>query len=736
MAITAERSDKAIKLDNGILLVQYDLADDVFSVSNTNRCFLKSGHFEKGTAAEARIVHIDDALGVGKAMEVEYPSGRTYTLALYEGSPFIYVRAVITGVEPVTMDELTPFSAVVDLGVSASELRVLGCDGLDSADNSRESYIFLAVADPKTRAGVVHGWLTDHRGSGIAISQEKDGLIEIAGRVEYGKLRVKAGETIEGEILAVGFFDDAMNGLEAYADAIAKANDINLPEPLSGYCTWYHAHALDAERMAELAEFCGENLQQYGLDFLQIDDGWQISRRDFTTYNTDGPYPDGMKKTADDITSQGLQAGLWLTPFGWDSKRPELPQEWFVKREEDNSVYAVHWGGDCLDMTHPEARALLREVVERLTKEWGYKYLKLDALWTGLAVKILYPEPAYRDDGLGDAVFHDPDKTNVEAYRDGLKLVRDAAGEDVFLLGCTISQNMRTFGASFGLIDAMRVGRDIGAGWGNILPCAQISSHMYFLNGKVWHNDPDCLMLRDPLTLDQARAWGSWIAISGQLNVVSEWLPGLPPEKLDVVKRTMPSHGRCGRPIDLFESATPRIWHLSVGDGAERRDLLGLFNWDTENEAQISVDLEQLDLSIDDQYVGFNFWEDELMPPLTQQIQANLRPGSCRIIAIRRLLDHPQIVSTSRHVTQGIVDVIQEKWDEQENMLCGKSRVVGCDDYELRIFAPESWKAVSAEVHESGITVEMEQLNLEVRVMIKSTANSEVSWSVIFKRKQ
>ena len=724
--ITIEEDGRAIKLDNDILFVQYDLTEDVFSVRSGDKWFLKGGQFEKDSALDTRIIEIKDDLGTARAVQAEYSSGCVYTIALYEGSPFIWVRVTITKTEQTTIDRITPFAATIDLDVPAESLRVLGCDGLDSASKPRTSYMFHAIADPETRSGAVYGWLTDNRGSGIVSSGEKDGLIHVDGFVEYGKLKIRPGETAVGETLVVGFFDDTLNGLEAYADAIAKANNITLPEAISGYCTWYHSRALDEERMAELADFCGENLRQYGLEFLQIDDGWQISRRDFTTHNPEGPYPGGMRPTAEAIKSQGLKAGLWLTPFGWDSERPGFPDEWFVKREEDGAVYDVHWGGDCLDMTHPEARALLREVAERVTKEWGYKYLKLDALWTGIAVKILYPEPTYRDDGLGDAVFHNPEKTNVEAYRDGLKLVREAAGGDVFLLGCTISQNMRSFGGSFGLVDAIRVGRDIGAKWESILPCAQIGSHLYFLNGKVWYNDPDCLMLRDPLTLDQARAWGSWIAISGQLNVVSEWLPGLPPEKLDVVKRTMPNHGRSGRPIDLFQSPVPGIWYLPDAN------VMGMFNWDAENEAQITVELADIGLSPDEQYVGFDFWENEFVPPFTGQIRSSLRPGSCRIIAVRRLHGYPQLVSTSRHVTQGLVDVVEEKWDNEKNTLMGKSRVVGGDDYELRIFAPDKWQAVSASA--SALTIDVEQSGPEVRATVKSETDGEISWRLVFKQ--
>lgn len=39
------------------------------------------------------------------------------------------------------------------------------------------------------------------------------------------------------------------------------------------------------------------------------------------------------------------------------------------------------------------------------------------------------------------------------------------SGEEVFILGCNVSQNMRTLGASFGLVDAMRIGPDNGPSW-------------------------------------------------------------------------------------------------------------------------------------------------------------------------------------------------------------------------------------------------------------------------------
>ena len=81
-------------------------------------------------------------------------------------------------------------------------------------------------------------------------------------------------------------------------------------------------------------------------------------------------------------------------------------------------------------------------LVRRVAADWGYTYFKMDGFHAATATKQTYPNMGYTEDNFGDAVFHNPDKTNIEAYRDGIKLIRRAAGKGVFLLACCIPQNM------------------------------------------------------------------------------------------------------------------------------------------------------------------------------------------------------------------------------------------------------------------------------------------------------
>jgi len=737
-------------LDNGTLVVRYDARTGTLTARRGERVFITEGRLvERGEAdaAETRIGDVRDALGTGKAIEVTWPDGRGRRLALYESMPLVCFTASLHNAknEPVTIKQMTPLVARVDLGLPVSDLKGFGPEGPYQL-GEKTQFCFAAAVDPKTRAGVVCGWLSHYRASGVVATRVDGSLLTFEGQSQYGRLLVPPGATAQGETLAIGYFDDALEGLETYADGCARAHEVKLPDKVpSGYCTWYHARASDQEKTAELAEFAGRELKPFGFDFVQIDDGWQIGSRDFTAHHPAGRYSDGMKPTCEKITGNGLIAGIWLIPFGWNPKCAALADhaDWFVKRP-DGSIYSVRWAGSCLDMTHPEARKFLREVVARITRDWGYKYIKIDGLWSGMAVKILYPSPAYREDELGTAVLHDPGKTQVEAYRSGLQLVREAAGDDVFILGCNIAQNARTLGGSFGLVDGMRIGHDIGARWGSIRGCAVPTSHFYFFHNKVWFNDPDCLMLRDPLTLDQARAWGSLLAISGQMNVVSEWLPGLPADKLDVIKRTMPNHGGLGRPIDLFENNLPTIWHYQGRLGSERMDVVGLFNWDESRPARLEVDLARLGLpsQTGDRYVGFDYWENEFVAPFSGKRSFELRPSSCRVIAIGRLQPHPQLVGTSRHVTQGAIDVQEIRWDPDNNALRGRSNVVGNDPYELRIVAPrvggERFTAVdirlTAEDGEAGVSAKLKQDGPQVRVTIQSPKCRPVGWTITFQR--
>ena len=750
IGLMATHSAQAMRIENDYLTLDLD-AD---SLSFTTRAkpsgvtVITRGTL-RGDRGQARQHAVNDTLwGHGQAIEIVYDSGDVDQLALFEGMPFVVwtSRLTNTGGDAKTINRITPVTMTLDLGKSADDLRTLGTAGLTKVDGKANtgSYSFLAVADPATRAGLVAGWVSHDRGSGVLFSDVEDGKAAVRARCDYGKLRLGADQTVKSETLVFGYFDDARLGLEAYADAVAKYYRIALPPQPTVYCTWYHAGASNERDILKNAAFAEKHLAPYGFSVVQIDDKWQDGakiegpRKDFTKHRSDGPYSAGMAPTATELKRLGMVPGIWFMPFAgtWDDPYFADKQDMFAKK--DGKPYVVHWGGTCFDLTNPRTRAYVYNMARRIAQDWGYAYFKLDGLWTGMATGMCYVNEGYKEDDLGSTELHDPNMTHVQAYRDGLKLVREAAGPDVFILGCNVAQNMRVLGASFGLVDAMRIGPDNGRNWSSICRGPFSGSSTYFLHGRVWYNDPDPIYVRDSVPVEHARALTSWVTLTGQLNASSIQFESLSPERLHLLQRTMPAHGLKPRPVDLFEQRIPRVWLLTDDDGTTRRDVIGLFNWDEKESITIDRSVQEIGLPAAKAYVGFDYWADEFVEPFSDKLEATLPAASCRILAVRPLASHPQVIGTSRHITQGVTDLIAERWDADTKRLTGTSDVVGGDPYEIRIAAMGemgSWRARPTIFGVSdGVTIKLvEQDGWKTRVRIDAPQSCRVIWTVEFK---
>jgi hypothetical protein len=439
---------------------------------------------------------------------------------------------------------------------------------------------------------------------------------------------------------------------------------------------------------------------------------------------------------------------------------------WFTKRST-GEPFDIAWYGTPFDLTHPEVKAYLANLA-KMVSSWGVEYLKLDALFTGLAVDTVEVNDGYKDDHFGNnAPLHDPTKTNLDAYRDGLRLLRQAAAPGVFFAGCAAGQNMRCLGGSIGLVDSMRIGPDNAAKWSdyrkeiannqrNSMVTGPVrGSRLYFLHGRTWWNDPDPCYVRTNIPLGEARLLASWMSLSGQFILNSDWLPNLPPERLDILKRTMASHSAVARPVDYFDAILPSIWLLTSGNPdprvnekavdpalPPRRDVLGLFNWD-DHARTITCTASKAGLNPGQLYYAFDFWDNSPLPSFRNEFRYDVPGRSCRVVAVRAVQRHPVVVSTSRHITQGIIDVHGERWNAMSRELTGVSHVVGGDAYELRIATrsnEQSWNLTSAFVSDedraAGVTIVARSAVAGehgwIRVIITSERDRDVRWMARF----
>ena len=741
-----------VAMENELLAVCVDPGAGGATITSKRfaKPFVVSARFARKTRAAQSGTITDPIWGAGSEIAVAHTDGSRTTLRLFADQPFVHVHRAVHNAsqKPIAYPSLD----VLDMNVLLGEQSLVshGTGGLVEPEKSPGSYSFHTYVNGETRNGLVTAWLTHERGVGILFPGPADPKASsptypLKARIDFGRFQVNPGETRDTDTLLLGFFADARLGLEAYAQAVARQYAIALRPRPNVYCTWYHAGASSEERIAKNTKFAAEQLRPYGLNVIQIDDKWQAilpkRYKHHGKIQTTGPikvfvdaqanYPHGMAHTARNITAHGMTAGIWFMPFAGNFRNPYFDREIFARNADGTPFHDERWSGTCLDMSNPKTQAFLHQRVKRIY-DWGYRYFKIDGMHTGMPSKNIYVHTGYRDQHFGAALLHDPHVTHIQAYRKGLEIMR-AAAPDVFVLGCNVSQNMMCMGPAFGLIDGMRIGPDNGGAgrgdWRAVTVGAWHGTNLYFLNRRIWYNDPDPVYVRPSNPIESARWMCSWLAVAGGMHTSSEQYGDLPPERLDLLKRCLPGHDCAARPVDLFETNQPRIWLVQD----KRLAVIGLFNWSSTSAQEILYDMEKLGLSPSVTYACFDYWTNRFVDPIQGTLKQTLPAGTCRVLAVRPQADHPQLLSTSRHTTQGLIDVESEEWDHAGSTLSGKSQVVGGDPYELRIALPPagSWKAARTSCDHGRIRIS-EQTDRDVRVVIDAADSGHISWRVVF----
>src|SRR5439155_4389282 len=245
---------------------------------------------------------------------------------------------------------------------------------------------------------------------------------------------------------------------------------------------------------------------------------------------------------------------------------------WLVKSSENAPVLVdtrAPWGGRifALDGAHPDVQQWLYDLARRVVREWGYDYLKVDFLEWATA---------------GGEALHYGGLTKAEAYRRGLSALRGGLGAEGFLLGCGAPLQHAA-----GLVDGMRIGEDVYASWAGIQQPARAAALRSFYHRTIWLNDPDCLVVRSPLTIDEARVWASVVAASGGMTIFSDNLPKLSADRVELLQKTIPVAPIAGRPVGVGVESNDVAPALMVGDSVVR--LPGPWRFRTGDDARYAA---------------------------------------------------------------------------------------------------------------------------------------------------
>ena len=261
---------------------------------------------------------------------------------------------------------------------------------------STEKYLPMAVVE-NTKLGIAWFWQVEHNGSWY---WEVSNLAERGIRASdvYAYLggpdqlhsqawkNLEPGKSYRTVPVAIGCvrggFQEAVQSLTRYREQVCMrkrpAQHITCPVIFNDYmnCLWGDP---TEEKELPLIDAAAEA----GCEYFVIDAGWYAERNEdwSSTVGAWQPsktrFPRGLRFLLDRIHEKGMVPGLWLEPevAGKRSVLAQKPDSWFFMRHGRRVVKNSRL---LLDFRNPEVRSYLDSVVQRLVKEYGVGYIKMD----------------------------------------------------------------------------------------------------------------------------------------------------------------------------------------------------------------------------------------------------------------------------------------------------------------------------------------------------------------------
>jgi hypothetical protein len=576
---------------------------------------------------------------------------------------------------------------------------------------------YLGLKHAASGRSLLLGSLTNNKGLGRFFLDGQGETLQTAAWHDYEAIVMPPGAHVTGEPVLVHFGRCGTDSLDRFGTLVAAAHGIDLPRQ----------HPLDPDDPARVGLFNTWN--SYGAGVIR---GFHY-RHDAAKYEKPFMDPQWTNANWQKIRQLGLDAfGYGGPPRNLTAPAPAplarrygQPDFWGKDLRQIAQEHPEFYVDGRIDFSHPGVLDLERGRVARAFQDPGklvtYAW-DFTNFWSRLPGQ------------------HDPFRTSAETYRAAMGVWREQALRHP--AGAYGLLWMNVVGLNYDRCDVIHIGHDsdqayYGRGCTVTEGLVRQISGRWFYNGRVWWNSADSFHVYAGgiYSRPQAKVHASFCAMAGNLIHLAEPLSDqdTPDDRLEIIRRVAPTTAEVAQAVDVFEHLPARLWNMPVRRPFAVWNIVGLFNFDEDQRATPvtqEVRMADLGLSPEREYLVYEFWSQSLVGVVRGSFTRTLQAPDCEIYAIVEKADHPQLVSTSRHVRQMAYDVRDVKWDAESCTLRGVSRVVRGDRYQLRIHVPAGFALASADVPgQAATTRESSPLAL---VEFTSPESRDVSWAVRF----
>ena len=469
---------------------------------------------------------------------------------------------------------------------------------------------------------------------------------------------------------------------------------------VSGWCSWEaYRREVTEKNVSDVCDFLNQNFKPFGLEYVQIDDGYQKNPYGITPDHTlaeawmapTEAFPEGARGIAKLISSKGLSPAIWMNSdvreYNPGKDTPDC-----VLRHDDGTLIKAVWLNTPLDWTDDTIERHFVPVL-RAFKEAGFSYIKIDALRHSFY------------DALGQAV-REGMISSDEAERRFRKLhetFRRELGEDFYLLVC-----WGVFSQAAGLADGCRIATDANPDWNKVRMQVTEQARWWHTQRILFLNDPDHVCVRTKPSWGQALL--SNIALTGGLMMLSDPIASYDKERVYTVQRCLPPLETMTAETGPLDVRYPAYAWTKVHGAAFKGDIR---TWNEISDEEVMIqagahktmnddhpfsclwafhlltkvdswcvaervanwplrasEIKVANLGLDPAktYLAFDFWAQKFLGEVKEKLAVPaLAHGEGQVIAFREKKGGLQFLASTRHVSMDAVSVL--KIEEGKNEL-------------------------------------------------------------------